>query len=118
MSHHASAIGPVLLVVAACGAPEPALHARWELSEPRAAVYERACKTCHEKEGTGAPLARDTAAWRERVQKGDVVLLENTINGFGGMPPLGTCMECDERDLELLVAYLAGLERPERETEP
>jgi len=101
--------------ITGCGSPGPRSQARWSLAPSREGIYERTCKTCHEKQGSGAPLARDPAAWRERVKNGRATLLEHTINGFGGMPPLGSCMECSEADLRIFVAFLAGLERPNPE---
>lgn len=56
------------------------------------------------------PLAGDESAWAPRRERGLAALVESTVNGVGGMPPLGTCSFCTQEDLELLIAYLAGIE--------
>ena len=54
-------------------------------------------------------LVGDAAAWETRREKGIETLLANTVNGYRGMPPLGTCGFCSEPDLRDLIAYMAGL---------
>jgi cytochrome c5 len=56
---------------------------------------------------TGAPLTGDVAAWDTRLEKGADVLLENVINGFGGMPPFGMCMDCDADQFDALIQFMA-----------
>jgi cytochrome c5 len=77
-----------------------------------AAIYQRSCRSCHTLAATGAPLTGDAAAWAPRLDKGMDVLLENVINGFGGMPPLGLCMDCDAGQFEALVRFMAGEAAP------
>jgi cytochrome c5 len=38
------------------------------------------------------------------------VMLEHTVNGYNGMPPLGACMDCSEKEFEALIRFMAGLE--------
>lgn len=80
-----------------------------EPSDPQlAAIYQRSCKACH---GTGAPAipqSGDMEAWKPRAAKGMDVLLDNVINGVGGMPPLGMCMDCDPEQFEALIQFMAG----------
>ena len=56
---------------------------------------------------TGAPLTGDTRAWAERMDKGMGVLVDNVVNGFGGMPPFGLCMDCDADQFEALIVFMA-----------
>jgi cytochrome c5 len=78
------------------------------LDERQATLYEHACKTCHEDPATGAPQTHDTAAWAPRIAKGEDVLLDNIVNGFNGMPPLGQCIECDADDFISLTMFMAA----------
>ena len=70
------------------------------------------CATCHARGGTGAPLVGDEAEWRRRRAQGFAVLLAHTVNGWRGMPPLGTCGACSEADLAELVGYVSGMVSP------
>lgn len=72
-----------------------------------AAIYNRSCRSCHTVAATGAPLTGDSAAWAERQDKGMDILLDNVVNGFGGMPPFGLCMDCDAQQLEELIRFMA-----------
>jgi cytochrome c5 len=42
------------------------------------------------------------------MAKGMDTLLDNTINGYKGMPPLGMCMDCGEEEFEALIRFMAG----------
>ena len=41
------------------------------------------------------------------MDKGINVLLDNVINGYGGMPPFGLCMDCDAAQFEGLIRFMA-----------
>ncbi|HMM15557.1 MAG TPA: c-type cytochrome [Parvibaculum sp.] len=71
-------------------------------------IYGRTCAACHDNAETGAPQTHDMAAWKPRLAQGDAVLLDHAINGFGGMPPLGQCIECTAEDLSTLIGFMAG----------
>jgi cytochrome c5 len=73
-----------------------------------AAIYERSCRSCHTVAATGAPLTGDAAAWGERMHKGMNTLVDNVINGFGGMPPFGLCMDCEVEQFEALIDFMAA----------
>ncbi len=74
--------------------------------------YERACQACHADPENGAPLSGDTRAWASRLDaRGSEGLLQSTLNGFGGMPPLGACPDCGIEEFEKLIAFLAGDEK-------
>lgn len=99
-----AASSPAALSTAAPAQTRPTLT-----SEQRA-VYDRTCATCHGQPGTGAPPAGDTEAWAPRVAQGLPTLLDHTVNGYGGMPPMGLCMECDQEQLIAFIEYMAGVE--------
>ena len=50
-----------------------------------AAIYDRSCRSCHTIAATGSPLTGDTLAWSPRMEKGMPTLLDNVVNGFGGI---------------------------------
>jgi cytochrome c5 len=97
------------IVLAACGESEPAPRAVIALSDANARTYQAACATCHARPGIGAPVTGVEADWRERRERGLDALLVHTVDGYRGMPPLGTCGLCSEADLRELVRYMAGL---------
>lgn len=70
-------------------------------------IYQRSCKNCHTLASTGAPLTGDVSAWQSRLNKGNDTLLENVVNGFGGMPPFGLCMDCNAEQLTALIDFMA-----------
>ena len=72
-----------------------------------AAIYGRSCSSCHTVAATGAPLTGDAAAWQPRMDKGMDVMVDSVINGFGGMPPFGLCMDCDAQQFEALIQFMA-----------
>lgn len=70
-------------------------------------IYNRSCRSCHTVKATGAPLTGDSRAWAQRMEKGMGVLVDNVVNGFGGMPPFGLCMDCDAEQFEALIVFMA-----------
>jgi len=100
----------LVCLVAACGPGDDRKPAtRTQLEPALALTYQSVCAACHARPGTGAPLAGNDADWSQRRAQGADALLEHTVNGYRGMPPLGGCGRCSEADLRALVAYLAGL---------
>lgn len=73
-----------------------------------ASLYTQACKNCHGNPGSGAPQAGDRAAWEPRVAQGMATMLQHTINGYKGMPPLGSCPDCTEADFKVLIGFMSG----------
>ena len=110
---------PALLLLACvlvgCGGPEQGDTAALEKAArslvPKngelAEVYNRSCRSCHTVAATGSPLTGDTAAWAPRMAKGMNTLVDNVINGFGGMPPFGLCMDCEPAQFEALILFMA-----------
>ena len=79
-----------------------------ELESRLVQSYQTSCKVCHESAAAGAPLSHVVEAWQPRLEKGRDTLLKNTMEGTGGMPPMGQCYECTEEDLKLLIEYMAA----------
>jgi cytochrome c5 len=73
-----------------------------------AAIYARSCRNCHTIAASGAPLTGDQVAWAPRLDKGMDVLLDNVVNGFGGMPPFGLCMDCSAEQFEALIQFMSA----------
>lgn len=72
-----------------------------------AALYQRSCYACHVNAGSRAPLTGDAKAWEPRLAQGMDQLLTHVIEGFGGMPPLGLCMDCSAEDFQALIEFMA-----------
>ncbi len=78
-------------------------------SDPALAkIYDSSCKLCHANPASGAPQAGDVKAWQPRVAQGADSLLDHSINGFKGMPPMGMCMQCSEDEFLALIAFMSG----------
>ena len=71
-------------------------------------IYTQTCAICHTKDTTGAPVAGDTQQWNKVLSKGMEQVLENVINGYGGMPPGGQCFECSPEQLIELTNFMAN----------
>lgn len=104
------------LLLSACdnnGSVQAAQHARTQAAQllpsnpVLADLYQRSCKSCHGSGAAAAPLTGDPEAWEPLLKKGMEKLLDNAINGYGGMPPLGMCMECDAEQLQALILFMA-----------
>lgn len=73
-----------------------------------ASLYNSSCISCHANGYGSAPRSGDVAAWAPRMEKGMDTLLDNAINGFRGMPPLGACTDCSEEDFVALIEFMAA----------
>ncbi len=80
------------------------------LTAEQQARYSRTCGLCHGVDGTGAPAPQDQRSWQARNAQGMTALLDHTINGYGGMPPMGLCMDCSQDDLAAFIQFMSGLE--------
>lgn len=108
-----------LLTLSACGdgagnggdkpaAARPASSANMMPEDPElAALYRQSCYSCHANGAGGAPRT-GAPAWQPRMAKGMDTLMNHTINGYKGMPPLGMCMDCGEEEFEALIRFMAG----------
>ena len=98
----------IALAASGCEA-EQSSAVRVVLDPANARAYQAACASCHARPGIGAPLTGVDDDWRERREQGMDALLVHTVDGYRGMPPLGTCGLCSEDDFRLLIRYMAGL---------
>lgn len=102
------------LLLASCSRPEPGSGAGSAISpaslEPAdpalAEVYNRSCRSCHAQGAAQAPLTGDATAWGPRLDQGMETLLNHTINGYQGMPPMGMCFDCSEVQFEALIRFM------------
>ena len=106
----------LVMVLSGCGKPSPVATPGSEAGSQNlrpqdpdlAAIYERSCRSCHTVAATGAPLTGDKAAWAPRMDKGMEALLGSVVNGFGGMPPFGLCMDCSAEQFQALIQFMAS----------
>lgn len=70
--------------------------------------WARSCALCHVNGEGGAPRMGDREAWQSRLEKGNVQLLNHTVEGFNRMPPLGYCMDCEAQDYAAMINLMAG----------
>lgn len=97
-------------------------------------IFDRYCTVCHTASMApmfGAPAAHDVDAWNARKDDAILRAVENdpslvgaprdavaikslvlsAINGTDkGMPPMGTCMDCDENDLKAAIEFMSSAE--------
>lgn len=69
-------------------------------------VYQSKCFACHGTGAAGAPKVGDAAVWTARLANGLDTVVANAINGVGGMPPKGTCMDCSDDTIKAVVEYM------------
>jgi len=86
------------------GAAAPAAAAGVAARTPEE-VYNTKCAACHATGAAGAPKY-GTPDWADRGAKGMDTLLTNAINGIGGMPPRGLCMDCSDDDLKNAIQHM------------
>ena len=112
----AIALGLCVLLAGCGGEDSPQAQAGAAQHVPEdaalAQLYGASCRQCHANPAAGAPLTGDTLAWAPRLEKGMDTLLDHSINGFQGMPPLGLCMQCTEQDFRALIAFMSAMPKP------
>lgn len=94
--------------LAGCGEAQKPSRPPVMLDQRLTEIYDRTCMGCHTVPDSGAPMAHNTAMWEPRLKQDDDVLLAHMVDGFGGMPPLGQCVECSAEDLTALMHFMAG----------
>lgn len=68
--------------------------------------YKSTCSICHDAGVAGAPKFRNAADWKPRMEAGLDGMLKIAIQGKGGMPPRGTCMQCSDEELLATIKYM------------
>jgi len=73
-------------------------------------IYDKYCFACHKEGVSGAAKLTDSVRWQTQADKGMTTLLKHASEGFTGtfgtLPPKGTCMECQEKDLHDAIHYM------------
>ena len=89
-----------------CGSAAPAvvLNVRSGIE-----VYNKHCFACHATGVSEAPLV-GAEEWQVRLnEKGAEVMMANTKAGFNVvMPPMGTCMDCSDAELQAAIDYMVN----------
>lgn len=91
-------IGALIGSVASALADEPA-------KAPRApdAILNQYCNVCHLTGWNGAPLSGDANDWQPRLSTGFDSLFKNAKQGINTMPPMGTCQDCTDAELQAAI---------------
>ena len=61
------------------------------------------CAGCHQGAIQNAPKIGDNAAWVSRMGAGPDALIASAIQGKGGMPPKGGCVNCSDEEIRKAV---------------
>ncbi|RRQ20582.1 c-type cytochrome [Thiohalobacter thiocyanaticus] len=69
-------------------------------------VYDSKCFACHSTGAAGAPKVGDAAAWAPRLEQGMDTIMKHAKEGLNAMPPMGTCMDCSDEELQAAVDYI------------
>ena len=69
-------------------------------------IFMTFCKSCHLHGTTGAPPLGNKEIWSKRRGKGIEVLTTHAIEGFRGMPPRGTCLNCTDIEIKSAIEYM------------
>lgn len=81
-----------------------------------AAVYTKACITCHGTGLAGAPKLGDAADWGPRAAQGEALLFEHATKGFTGkkgvMPPKGGFMTLTDDEIRAAIGYMSTAPAP------
>jgi cytochrome c5 len=67
------------------------------------AILNQYCNVCHLTGWNGAPLSGDVNDWQPRLTTGFDSLLKNAKQGINNMPPMGTCQDCTDAELEAAI---------------
>jgi len=69
------------------------------------AIYDKVCMACHTSGILNAPKLGNKDDWQARIEKGEAVLVQNSIKGFNTMPPRGGSF-VNDADMQLAVQYM------------
>jgi cytochrome c5 len=95
---HAAILAALICVITSALADEPAKAAR-----APDAILNQYCNVCHLTGWNGAPLSGDVNDWQPRLSTGFDSLLKNAKQGITNMPPMGTCQDCSDAELEAAI---------------
>ena len=97
-SAHLAILAALISVIAGALADEPAKALR-----APDAILNQYCNVCHLTGWNGAPLSGDANDWQPRLSTGFDSLLKNARQGINNMPPMGTCQDCTDAELEAAI---------------
>jgi cytochrome c5 len=90
----------ITLIAATAGAlaDEPA-------KTPRTAdaILNQYCNVCHLTGWNGAPLSGAANDWQSRLTTGFDSMFKNAKQGINAMPPMGTCQDCTDEELQAAI---------------
>jgi cytochrome c5 len=66
-------------------------------------ILNQYCNVCHLTGWNGAPLSGDANDWQPRLSTGFDSLLKSAKQGINNMPPMGTCLDCTDAELEAAI---------------
>jgi cytochrome c5 len=94
----------IALVCAVIGSAAGALAAE-PAKTPRGpdAILNQYCNVCHLTGWNGAPLNGDANDWQPRLSTGFDSLIKNAKQGINNMPPMGTCQDCTDAELQAAI---------------
>lgn len=74
-------------------------------------MYHKYCMSCHFAGISGAQALQEgkykIEDWKKSAEKGMEILLMHSVNGYNKlMPPMGTCMNCSEKDMFDAISYM------------
>lgn len=94
-------------------------QANAQATQEQMTLFTINCLQCHARVGTHAPLIGNAKHWRARIAQGENTMLKNTIEGFNGMPPAGSCSSCNEEDLRAIIRFMVDSSIPQnKKAEP
>ena len=88
--------------------PVLSISMAWAAPQNPEAVYQRACRICHDSGVAGAPKKGETAVWASRLELGMEALIASVKNGKGAMPPKAMCMDCSDEDYQAVITYMSS----------
>jgi len=83
-------------------------------------IYDKVCMACHNNGLLNAPKLGNKDDWQARIEKGEDILVQNSIQGFNTMPPRGGTFVSDA-NMQLAVQYMlasVGFETSSPNPEP
>lgn len=69
-------------------------------------VFNQYCTVCHTSGVANAPKFGCMKDWIPRKAKGMKILLPHALKGYNFMPPQGTCIDCDQGEIEEAIHYM------------
>jgi len=71
-----------------------------------ATVYNTKCMACHMTGAAGAPIVGKADQWAPRAAKGIEALVATAKSGINAMPPMGTCMDCTDGEMQAAIQHM------------